>query len=404
MDVSAQRPVRRTETAFDARRSVISKSEIRFAARLVHLGLVSKEDMESVLADLNSSRDRRLDSSLDDILVERGHITKTEIPLIREEAQPSIAGFTIEKMIGEGGMSRVYRARPDGRAPRVALKILRPHIVRNAVQVERFYDEARMLMRFDHPNIVKGHDVWEADGLHCFSMELVDGQSILEEIDTGPRFSEDEALSVVLQSARALDYLSKQGITHRDVKPGNVLLGSGGEVKLIDLGLACGGSAGSAEPAETTVGTVQYLSPEQAQGEALDVRADIYSLGVTFYHMVTGELPFEGEDDRDVLRQQIYASLRSPRMKNRDISPLVHYFIEKMMAKDRTLRYANATEMIADIEERIAGREEILSARARLQGPAPTVTPAPTKPAPRRPAPRGGSRFDRRRRGGRFGR
>ncbi len=384
---------------------MISKNEIRFAARLVHLGLVSKEDMESVLADLNSNRDRQLDSSLDDILVERGHITKTEIPLIREESQPTIAGFTIEKMIGEGGMSRVYKARPDGRAPRVALKILRPHIGRNPVHVERFYAEARMLMGFDHPNIVKGHDVWEADGLHCFSMEFVDGQSLLEEIERGPRFAEDEALSVVLQAARALDYLSTKGVTHRDVKPGNLLLSSAGDVKLIDLGLACTTSAGGEEPAETTVGTVQYLSPEQAQGDALDVRADIYSLGVSFYHMVTGELPFEGEDDRDVLRQQIYASLRSPRMKNRDTSPLVHYFIEKMMAKDRALRYPSATAMIADIEERIAGREEILSLRGR--GPtAPKVQSKPTTPkaSPSTRRRTGGSRFDRRRRGGRFGR
>ncbi len=344
---------------------MISKSEIRFAARLVHLGLVSKADMETVLKDLDRQRKRRRDSSIDDILVERGHVTQTEIPLIREEKDGSravrVKGFKIHELMGEGGMSRVYRASPVVRPRPMALKILHPHIARKRIQVIRFYQEANHLIQFDHSNLVHGYKVWESEGLHCFAMEYVDGVSVLDEIESGRKFEETEALSIILQAARALVYLSGEGITHRDVKPGNLLLDSQGEVKLIDLGLAQDARTGPQQRPGTTVGTVQYVSPEQARGaEDLDVRADIYSLGVSLYHIVVGEVPFSGETDRDILRQQIFTSLKSPRARDRRITPHLHYFIEKMMAKDRELRYQSPEELISDIEEKIQGREDVL--------------------------------------------
>jgi len=347
---------------------LISKSEIRFAARLVHLGLVNKEDMEVVLKDLNRQRKRRLDSSLDDILVERGHVTKTEIPLIIEEEDRSrpirVKGFKIHKMVGEGGMSRVYRATPVGRTRPVALKILRPHIARKRLQVQRFYQEATLLTRLDHPNLIRGLKVWDSDGLQCFTMEYVDGVSVQDEIESGRHFEESQALSIILQAARALVYLNGEGIIHRDVKPGNLLLDSGGEVKLIDLGLAQDTGTRDMQRPGTTVGTVQYVSPEQARGvKDLDVRADIYSLGVSLYHIMVGDVPFTGETDRDILRQQIFSSLKSPRARDQRITPHLHYFIEKMMAKDRELRYQDPEELIQDIEEKIHGREDVMFRR-----------------------------------------
>jgi len=383
---------------------LISKSEIQFAARLVHLGLVSKEDMQAVLRDLDRQRKERLDSSLDDILVERGHISETEIPLIRDDDEGAapirVKGLRIVNMIGEGGMSRVYRAIPSGRTRAVALKILRPHIARKEVQVKRFYQEARLLIEFDHPNLVKGLKVWEADGLHCFTMEYVDGVSVQDEIENGRRFEETEALAVILQAARALAYLSEQGITHRDVKPGNLLFSSGGAVKLIDLGLAQTVEAKKLQRPGTTVGTVQYVSPEQAKGaDDLDVRADIYSLGVSLYHIVVGEVPFTGDSDRDILRQQIFTTLKSPRAKDRRITPHLHYFIEKMMAKDRALRYQEPGELIQDIEEKIQGREEVLGTAA----PPSAQKTRPTKRPPS-PPPRPGRGKRPRKKPGRFGR
>ena len=377
---------------------MISKSEIRFAARLVHLGLVNKEDMQAVLHDLDKQRMRSLDSSLDDILVERGHITKTEIPLIKEKDEaPSriqVRGFRVLNMVGEGGMSRVYRAVPTtGRVP-LALKILRPHIARNAAQVRRFYKEAEMLIRFDHAHLVKGKKVWDADGLHCFAMEYVDGVSVLDEIENGHLFQETEALAIVLQAARALDYLQQQGITHRDVKPGNLLRDRKGTTKLIDLGLARTADPETTARPGTTVGTVQYVSPEQARGEDdLDVRADIYSLGVSLYHMVVGQVPFSGASDRDILRQQIFSSLKSPRSRDRRVTPHLHYFIEKMMAKDRALRYQEPAELIQDIEEKIQGREEIVCSTPPPPAKSTLRTTGRRSSSPRR-SPR--SRFRRR--------
>jgi len=383
---------------------VISKSEIQFAARLVHMGLVSKEDMQSVLRDLDRQRKQRLDSSLDDILVERGHISQTEIPLIHDDDDTSapirVKGLRIVNMIGEGGMSRVYKAIPSGRTRPIALKILRPHIARKEVQVTRFYQEARLLIQFDHPNLVKGLKVWEADGLHCFTMEYVDGVSVQDEIENGRRFEETEALAIILQAARALTYLSDHGITHRDVKPGNLLFSSSGAVKLIDLGLAQTIQAKKLQRPGTTVGTVQYVSPEQAKGaDDLDVRADIYSLGVSLYHIMVGEVPFTGDSDRDILRQQIFTSLKSPRAKDRRISPHLHYFIEKMMAKDRALRYQHPSELILDIEEKIQGREEVLGTAA----PPRDKKERPPKGRPTSP-PRLARKKKPRRKPGRFGR
>ncbi|MBN2489781.1 MAG: serine/threonine protein kinase [Planctomycetes bacterium] len=373
---------------------MISKSEIRFAARLVHLGLVGRADMQSALSDLERQRRHCLESSLDDVLVERGHITASEIPLLQEDGKRSrpvhVCGYRILEELGQGGMSRVYRARPRTGGRPVALKILHPHIARRPLQVRCFHREADLLIRFEHPNLVKGLRVWESEGLHCFTMELVDGTCIQDRIAAGHRYEESAALAVVLQVARALAYLSRRGITHRDVKPGNLLEGADGRVTLIDLGLARSVEAGPVQPPGTTVGTVQYVSPEQACGAAdLDVRADIYSLGVSLYQMVLGDVPFSGASDREILRQQVSRSLQSPRTRDRRVTPHLHYFIEKMMAKDRALRYQHPDELIRDIEDNLRGRAEILG---RVKAPPPRKRP------PEAPARRGRARDRRDRR------
>jgi serine/threonine-protein kinase len=256
------------------------------------------------------------------------------------------------------------RAREKKSGREVAVKILRRELDADEKIKNAFLREAKLLIGLRHENIVAGEKVGQFQGRLIYLMEYVPGRSLQELSKDGRTFGEDEALYIVLQVARALHYLSQNGVVHRDVKPANVLITAANAVKLIDLGFAQSigdaGGAPAAPAADTTVGTVAYISPEQARGQAdLDVRADIYSLGATLYQLVVGELPFTGHDNQEVLAAQILASLSSEVLKSRKISPHMHYFIEKMMAKEREIRYQSPDELIADIEQQIHGKKTL---------------------------------------------
>jgi len=191
-------------------------------------------------------------------------------------------------------------------------------------------------------------------------MEFVDGATLLEILDRGQPLEEGVALRIILETSDVLRYLHGKGVIHRDVKAGNIMLSNQGKVKLIDLGFAAGEEELAPNPEDTAVGTVAYLSPEQARGGAsADLRSDIYSLGVTLFQLVIGRLPFESSDDREVLRMQVMESLSSPELKDRKLSPHLHYFIEKMMAKNKEERYQSWEELVKDIEGQLEGRESL---------------------------------------------
>jgi serine/threonine-protein kinase len=186
-------------------------------------------------------------------------------------------------------------------------------------------------------------------------MELVDGQTALERLDRDGPFPEDLALEIILQAARALEYMHQQGLVHRDVKPGNVLVTKSNQVKLCDLGFAVAAGQDASHS-----GTVQYLAPEQAVGErTLDTRADIYALGVTLFQLTMGKLPFDGSTDEEQLSKRVFDELRAKELKGIGVSQHLHYFIQKMMARERDVRYQTPGELIADIEESLAGRSSL---------------------------------------------
>ena len=169
------------------------------------------------------------------------------------------------------------------------------------------------------------------------------------------RLEEDHALRIITQIARALEHLHGRGLVHRDVKPGNVMLSRKGRAVLIDLGFAV--ESGQAD-SETTAGTVHYISPEQARGSGgLDVRADIYSLGATLYHLLTGSLPFSGDSSEDVLAKQVLESLSGERIREMNLSQQAHYFVERMMAKDKSIRFQNPRDLISEITAYLDQRE-----------------------------------------------
>jgi len=343
-----------------------SRADVSLAAQLVHRGIVARSAVEACLAKLGENG-APPGTSLMALLIERGDVTREAVDALRLELAVAegelpdlFPGYRMLHKLGEGGMSWVFAARREATGETVALKILRPAAAENPRTRAQFIREAKLLKSLRHESIVHAFEVGKIRGFYFFSMEAIEGESLLDKIDAGETFDEEKALRIVLQIARALEYLRENGIVHRDIKPGNLLVTREGGVKLCDLGLASvTASPGEADASETTVGTVEYVSPEQARGRSdLDVRSDIYSLGVTLYHLLLGHLPFEGSDNREVMAKQILESLSSPEMKSR-LSPHMHYFIEKMMAKEREFRYQDPMELVRDIESQVEGRETL---------------------------------------------
>ncbi len=288
-----------------------------------------------------------------------------------------IPGIRILGKLGVGGTATVFLAEDVRNRRKAALKIIHPTLAKDPKQLGRFQREAQLLVEFDHPSIVKGYASGMMGPLAYFLMEHLEGETAEEALEREKRFSESRALEVIQETAKAIDYLQSKGILHRDIKPGNIMILRDGRMKVMDLGFAQDMAAGAEGEEETTSGTASYMSPEQARGRRdLDVRADIYSLGATLYHMVMGELPFSGDDSLEVMARHVMDDLNSGGMKNRSVSTHMHYFIERMMSKEKELRYASPAELIRDITERIEGFQSL-----EYRPPAPAV-PRYTRPAP----------------------
>jgi len=333
------------------------EADLRFLALLVHRGQLERAQAESLMPHLKQG------AALDDLLVEELGREEAWVHKMRRTQAgeiPEIPGYEIQGLAGRGGTADVFRAREKKTGKTLALKVLNPAATRADSTRKAFINEAKLLARLDHSGLVAGHGVARSGQTYFARMEFVDGATLLEILDRGQPLEEGVALRIILETSDVLRYLHGKGVIHRDVKAGNIMLSNQGKVKLIDLGFAAGEEELAPNPEDTAVGTVAYLSPEQARGGAsADLRSDIYSLGVTLFQLVIGRLPFESSDDREVLRMQVMESLSSPELKDRKLSPHLHYFIEKMMAKNKEERYQSWEELVKDIEGQLEGRESL---------------------------------------------
>jgi serine/threonine-protein kinase len=336
-------------------------------------GLATPEEVERARSVQEQLAARSQYKPLLHILVEQHAITPSQAKRVVQEAgtrrKPvGPPGYQILEPVGQGSMGMVYRAKQLSMDRIVALKILRPQLAQNKEFIDRFHREARIAARLSHNNIVQAIDSGEFAGHHYFVMEYVDGTTIKEELESGRVYSEDEALRIIYQIAEALDHAHQRGLIHRDVKPENIMLTRDGTAKLADLGLARLTTDNQLAEAEKgmAMGTPYYIAPEQIRGEVdIDIRADIYSLGATLYHMVTGRVPYTGSNAIEVMQKHLRGKLVPPDHLNTNLSGGLGEVVETMMACDRDHRYASPKDLLIDLKNLMEGKPPIV-ARKRL--------------------------------------
>ncbi|MCA8943621.1 MAG: serine/threonine protein kinase, partial [Planctomycetes bacterium] len=271
-------------------------------------------------------------------------------------AQP-FEDYEILSRVGAGAMGTVFRARQTKMNRVVALKVLRPSLARNRKYVERLRREARIVGALNHPNIVTGYDLGEEGGYHYFVMEFVEGQSLRSLLQEWGLFPEERVLEVGIQVAGALEHAFARGVIHRDIKPGNILIDEAGNVKLTDMGLAKGPTDLTLTRDGATVGTPQFISPEQAiDPQNADIRSDLYSLGATLFQMATGAAPFSGDSIGKLIDQVLNEPAPLVSDVNPGVSEGLSLVIKKLLAKDPALRYQTPGELLVDLR-RVARSE-----------------------------------------------
>ena len=256
--------------------------------------------------------------------------------------------YEILEVIGTGGMAVVFKAKCHRLNRLVAVKVLKKDLSEDAEFRRRFHDESQAVAMLSHPNIVAVYDVSRGGDMDYIVMELIDGITLKQYMERRGRLNWPEALHFITQIMKGLSHAHSRGIIHRDIKPQNIMVLRDGTVKVTDFGIAC--LSNGANPSNEAIGSVHYISPEQAKGDYTDNRSDIYSAGVVLYEMLTSRLPFEGSDPVSVAIQHFSAVPLTPRELNSEIPEALEQICMKAMAPDRNKRYSTADEMLADLE------------------------------------------------------
>lgn len=284
-----------------------------------------------------------------------------------------IGAYRVLDKIGAGGMGIVYLAEHEKLQRRVAIKILPEDKTKDKLALERFYREARAAAALDHPNIVKAFDVSEQNGMHYLVMEYIDGNNLQKYVDTKGPLPWKTAINILIQSCKGLQHASERNMVHRDIKPANILVDKSGQVKILDLGLARSFQISQdnltqdLSDGSDVMGSIDYIAPEQAiANNAVDVRADIYSLGATFYTLVTGKPPVDGTTAQKLLQHQMQMPTPISRLRP-EIPESLNNVIFKMMAKRPEYRYTTPNEVIAALTPFLGNNSQSIPVMAGTQ-------------------------------------
>jgi beta-lactam-binding protein with PASTA domain/tRNA A-37 threonylcarbamoyl transferase component Bud32 len=265
--------------------------------------------------------------------------------------------YQVEARIGAGGMAEVYRGFDQVLNRTVAIKVLLPQMARDTSFVERFRREAQAAARLNQPNIVGVYDTGADDGTQYIVMEFIEGRTLAEFMATGRRPTPTQAAEIAQKIAAAIAAAHAQGVIHRDIKPGNVMITRDGVIKVMDFGIARVLGPETAPQTSAVLGTASYLSPEQAQGGPVDARTDIYSLGAVLYELLTARPPFTGDSPVAVAYKQVNEAPAPPSSLNADVPARLDAVVMKALSKNPSNRYQTAEEFSADLDRVIAGQE-----------------------------------------------
>ncbi|HTF56568.1 MAG TPA: serine/threonine-protein kinase, partial [Planctomycetota bacterium] len=378
-----------------------NQSDFDFGNALVELDLAPLDRVREGLKILRESP--RAGDSLERVLLERGVITPDKAAMAHRRLKeagsgssqnpeekgppgaPEIPGYRIIGELGSGTAGTVYRARQLSMDRTVAIKVLAPRLAKDHAYLDRFFREAKAAARLSHPNLITAHDVGANKGVFYIVMEYVEGATLQQMLDSRGALDEALVVDAGLQVAKALEVAHRHGLVHRDVKPANILMGSTGVAKLCDLGLAR--QAGSEDAEGRAVGTPRYISPEQARDDAgVDIRSDLYSLGATMYHLVTGQVPFQAQTGPQMLAKHVAERLVPARERNPRVSAELSAVISRLMEKNPAQRIQRPSDLVTALES-IKLSTARAPARRKEVFPSPATTQA-AMPVPRVLAPR----------------
>lgn len=375
----------------------------------VEVGYLSAAQVEVVLKRLSDLRGGGLRVGAGQVLLERRYLTSRQLNLLMAEVEKrrraedagtkppaeapvhALGQYEILEALSEKGQARVFKARDTVLNRPVVLKVLSRNLADDPMWSERFKREVQLAGQLSHPNIITAYGAGEAEGCPLLAFEYLDGASLGERLEREGNVPEKTAWLIAREVAKGLAYAASKGILHRDIKPENILCSRSGEVKIIDMGLSKSMTDElNLTTVGTTVGTPFYISPEQARGtKDLDGRTDLYSLGCTAFHMLTGSVPFMGESLTDVMVKHTEAPRPDPRSLLPEISEASAKLVMRMMAINPQDRPHSATELVIEIDALIPTLPEpvvLVRPPVKVVGSgqaAPPKTPAQPPPAPR---------------------
>jgi serine/threonine-protein kinase len=336
-----------------------TRRAIDFESLALENGLITDEQLDTLREAFTSQSEPR--KPIEEVAVDRGMLDLEQVRAIqlaqkrlrKEEAKRTllqIPGYEILSVLGDGGLGTVYRARQVSMNRIVALKVLHRQWVADEEFRKRFLLEARIVGKMSHPNLINVFDVGKEGGTYYFSMEFVDDDTVADVIKADKKIPPPRASEILIQVLRAIRYISEFGLVHRDIKPANILLTKTGQAKLGDFGFVQSQLDKELGYEGMVLGTPDYISPEQAMGaDNLDYRSDIYSMGVTFFHMLTGKLPYDGTASK-VMEAHVRRDMPSIREHWPDAPQLVVDVMGRMTARSKDDRYSDFDELFRDFE------------------------------------------------------